>query len=301
MRFKGLDLNLLVTLDRLLVERNVSRAAEQLFLSQSATSGALARLREFFGDELLVQVGRQMTLTPRAEELAPAIRSVLMQIGTTIIEHPELDLARVHRMVRIVASDYACIAFLADAIRRIQAEAPGITFQLIAPNSEPTAMITRGQVDLAVMPTRFLTADHPSAALFDDDHSVLVCAGNSRVGETLDVDTFLSLPQVTVQLEDGPPNYETAAADLFGNRRHKEVVVANFVTVPFMLSGTDRAAIVHSRLASIFCRTMALRRFPVPVALPALRFGLQWHGAGEGDRVIAFVRESLLGRPRPAA
>lgn len=300
MRFRGLDLNLLVTLDRLLAEKNVSRAADGLCLSQSATSGALARLREFFADDLLVQVGRQMTLTPKAEELAPAVRQILILIGSSIIEQPNPDFGQVKRLVRIVASDYACIAFLAEAIRAIQQQAPGLRFQLIAPNSEPTAMIARGEVDLAVMPERFLTADHPSATLFEDDHSVLVCAGNSRIGETLDMDTFLSLPQVTVQLEDGPPNYETAFADIYGNRRRKDVIVANFTTVPFMLSGTDRAAIVHSRLAEIFCRTMPLRRFPVPVDLPPLRFGLQWHSAGAADHVIRFVRNNLQGQGETA-
>ena len=91
MRFKGLDLNLLVALDVLLTERNVSRAADKLCLSQSATSGALARLREYFDDELLVQVGRKMVCTPRAQMLEGKVRAALLQIDGTIIQPPEFD------------------------------------------------------------------------------------------------------------------------------------------------------------------------------------------------------------------
>jgi DNA-binding transcriptional LysR family regulator len=90
MRFNKLDLNLLVALDALFRLRSVSRAAEQLHMSQSALSSSLARLREYFDDELLVQVGRQMELTPRAEVLREAVRDVLVRVDTTITAMPSL-------------------------------------------------------------------------------------------------------------------------------------------------------------------------------------------------------------------
>ena len=106
MRFKKLDLNLLVALDVLLKERSVSRAAEVLNLSASATSNALARLREYFDDELLVQIGRKMELTPRAEGLHAAVRDVLLRIDSTIATQPAFEPDRSDRMFRIFASDY---------------------------------------------------------------------------------------------------------------------------------------------------------------------------------------------------
>lgn len=294
MRFKGLDLNLLVALDQLLIERNVSAAATKLCLSQSATSGALGRLRDYFGDELLVQVGRRMALTPRAEELAAAIRHVLMQIETTVIEKPVLDLTAVHREITIIASDYLSIAYLAGAIRDIQQEAPGIRFKLKNPTPEGTAILSRGHADFIAMPERFLTAEHPSETLFVDGHAALVARDNKLVGDTLDVAKFMALRHVMVMLADGPTNSETAIADQFGNQRKMDVVVANFATVPFMLAGTDRVAIVHERLAKIFCEIMPLRMFPVPLTIPPLRIGLQWHELAEGDKVIEFVKAKLL-------
>ena len=91
MRFNKLDLNLLVALDALLTERNISRAGERIHLSQPATSNALARLRAYFDDELLVPQGRQMVLTPRAEALLDPVREVLMRIDSTIAEKPRFD------------------------------------------------------------------------------------------------------------------------------------------------------------------------------------------------------------------
>ena len=91
MRFNRLDLNLLVALDALLTEGSITKAAERLNLSPSATSNALSRLREYFEDELLVQVGRRMEPTPRAQGLQEAVREVLVRVDSTIAQQPEFD------------------------------------------------------------------------------------------------------------------------------------------------------------------------------------------------------------------
>ena len=106
MRFNKLDLNLLVVLNALLTECNISRAAEKIYLSQSATSSALARLRDYFDDELLVSSGRQLVLTPRAKELVEPVREVLMRIDSTIATQPQFDPATETRTFTILVSDY---------------------------------------------------------------------------------------------------------------------------------------------------------------------------------------------------
>ena len=114
MRFERLDLNLLVALDALLDERSVSLAADRIFLSQSATSSALGRLREYFGDDLLVVKGRQMVLTARAEQLVEPVRAVLEQIRTTISVSPPFDPATCDRTLRMMASDYVTEVLLSQ-------------------------------------------------------------------------------------------------------------------------------------------------------------------------------------------
>src|SRR5471032_1661194 len=116
MRFNRLDLNLLVALDALLDERKITRAAERLSLSQSAISGMLARLREYFDDELLVPVGRNLELTPLARELVTPVRNVLLQIQTVVAINPEFDPATASRHFKIASSDYVIGIFLRKAI-----------------------------------------------------------------------------------------------------------------------------------------------------------------------------------------
>ncbi len=123
MRYGRLDLNLLVALDVLLTERSVSLAADRLCLSQSATSSALGRLREYFEDELLVVKGRAMILTARAEELIEPVRAVLEQIRTTVAVAPPFDPATADRTIRMMASDYSTEVLLTRVLADLEKDA----------------------------------------------------------------------------------------------------------------------------------------------------------------------------------
>ena len=131
MRFERLDLNLLVALDALLAEKSVSAAAERLCLSQSATSSALGRLREYFKDELLVLKGRKMVVTARGEELVEPVRAVLQQIRTTISVAPEFDPKTSDRTISIMASDFVTHVVLSDALRFLEKEAPNMRLEFL--------------------------------------------------------------------------------------------------------------------------------------------------------------------------
>ena len=136
MRFDRLDLNLLVAFDVLGHEQNVSAAARTLNLSQSAVSGALNRLRDYFGDELLVPSGRRMILTPKAQQLVEPVRQALLMIRSNITTPANFDPASTERRFVIVASDYAYNVFLAEALKVAGREAPGASFDVIPPDVE---------------------------------------------------------------------------------------------------------------------------------------------------------------------
>ncbi|MBP7566809.1 MAG: LysR family transcriptional regulator, partial [Burkholderiaceae bacterium] len=197
MRLNRLDLNLLVALDALLTEKNITRAGHKLSLSQSATSGVLARLRDYFGDPLLMQVGRTMRLTPKAEELQKPVRDVLLTIQSTIAVQPGFDPATSERHFRVTASDYPISVVLAEAARRMGQEAPGVTLEIIMPWDDVQDGIERGEVDMLIMPRQFLAAGHPSEALYAEGYSCVVWAGNTQVGESLTLEQYMSLSHVT--------------------------------------------------------------------------------------------------------
>ena len=112
MRFNKLDLNLLVALDALLTLKNVSRAAERLNVGQSAASNALARLRNYFNDDLVVRVGRRMELTPRAEGLQDPVKDVLLRIEATVDSQPDFNAKNSTRQFRIFLSDYSAMTIM---------------------------------------------------------------------------------------------------------------------------------------------------------------------------------------------
>lgn len=111
MRFKGLDLNLLVALDALMKERNLTRAASSLNLSQPAMSAAVARLRAYFRDELFIMRGRKLVLTPRAEELSAPVREALLHIQLAIVSRDTFEPSQSERCFRIALSDFMTVVF----------------------------------------------------------------------------------------------------------------------------------------------------------------------------------------------
>ncbi len=118
-----------MALDALLTEKNVTRAGMRIHLSQSATSAALARLRNFFQDQLLVPVGGKMVLTPVAQGLVKPVRNLLLQAQATIATQARFDPQTSRRRFSVAVSDYATTVFMADALRNVQRLAPHLTFR----------------------------------------------------------------------------------------------------------------------------------------------------------------------------
>lgn len=302
MRFKGFDLNHLMVLDELLTERSVTRAGEKLLRSQSTVSGVLARLREQFGDDLLVQVGREMVPTARGRELAAAVRDVLMQIDARVMTPPEFDPARTDRRVRIFASDYLMIAGLADALRGVQALAPNLRIEVVQPTqmmrgqNGPAQMLEDGELDLLAMPQLYCSPHHPNLPLFTETFCCLVCRDNPLVGDRLDLPDFLHMRHVTVGFGPGArPSYEEWFAREFGeDRRRIDAVAGSFATMPFLLPGTQRIALAHRRLAEVFARFLPLRIVEAPMAVPPLVEAVQWHQYAGTDRALMWLRDHLV-------
>ena len=182
MNLHRLDLNLLVALDVLLTERSITHAAERLNLSPSATSGALSRLRAYFDDELLTQIGRRMAPTPLGESLQASVRDCLLHVQATIDIRPQFDPLKSKRNFKLMMSDYVSTVLMPAALRRLQHEAPGITIELMANENEPWQALSRGEVDFLVLPKHFIREEHPSEVLFEDDYVCVCWSGNPLVG-----------------------------------------------------------------------------------------------------------------------
>jgi DNA-binding transcriptional LysR family regulator len=151
MDIRSVDLNLLVIFDAMARLRNVSRTAEAVGLSQPATSAALARLRTLFGDPLFVRTSAQMEPTPRALELAPAVRRVVQAIESEILLEAGFDPAQADRSFTILTPDIGEVAFLPGVLTRLRQEAPHVRLQTLArPRKAAAEALESGEADLAV-------------------------------------------------------------------------------------------------------------------------------------------------------
>jgi DNA-binding transcriptional LysR family regulator len=290
MRFNGLDLNLLVALDTLLAEGGVTRAAERMHLSQSAMSGALARLREHFGDELFVPVGRKVARTPLAEALAGPVRDILMRVDAAMAQRPVFDPATSARRFVIAASDYVISVLLERLLARAWTQAPGVGFELL-PVDAGLDMLERGEIDLLMLPRQFAPADHPAEDAFTDSYSCVVWAGNDAVGSTLSLKQYLAAGHVATYLGPGrPPTFEAWSMKRFGIERRIEVLTYNLTSCARLVVGTGRIATVHTRLARQLVGAHPLRLLEPPLSIPKVEIVTQWHRHKALDPGLAWLR-----------
>lgn len=289
MRFQRLDLNLLVALDALIEHRSVSTAARQLFLSQPALSGALNRLREYFGDDLLVPSGRQMILTAKAEELRQPVQEALMLIRTKITTPLGFDPATAERQFSIIASDYAFNVLLADVFQEAAEIAPGLSFDLIPTDRLATERLERGESDLLLTLSSHMIDGHPRRSLWTDEHAIICWSGGAH-RRALDADHFLHAGHVVAYFgtERFPAFTETFFTQQGINRRI-DMRLPNFSALPQGVVGTDRLATMYRRHAEYFARFLPLTIHEPPLALPTVVEEVQWHSLRKKDEGLQWL------------
>jgi LysR family nod box-dependent transcriptional activator len=294
MHFRGLDLNLLVVLNSLLTEKNVTRTAERIHLSQSATSASLARLREYLGDELLVLVGRKMILTPRALALIEPVRDLLLRAEAITKQNSTFDPTTAVRRFRLMMSDYPATILMPRALARIQQTAPGLTFEMLSLPEAPEQYIERGEVDLLIMPQQGASRFHPSEDLFQDHYVWVVWSGNKLVKEGILLDQYLKMGHVGVQFAGQRfPALEEWFFEQFGHKRRIEIVATTFNRMAHLVLGTTRVATMHARLARQCAEWLPIRLITPPIEMPPLIESIQWHPFRESDPGILWLRKML--------
>jgi DNA-binding transcriptional LysR family regulator len=197
MNIARVDLNLLVYLDVLLRECNVTRAAEELGISQPAMSNSLRRLRDLFDDPLLVRTSDGMTPTARALELQPLVRNVLAAAEIAVLPKTIFDAASSDRIFRIMASDYTEVTLLPQLLTRLRREAPGIRLDIMTPSDVSFHDVERGKVDLVINRFDTLPQSFHQVHLWDDSFSCVMSANNPVI-KNWSLDSYLSHKHVWV-------------------------------------------------------------------------------------------------------
>lgn len=295
MRFRGLDLNLLVCLNTLLDMRNVTRAGEQLNLSQPAISAALSRLRAFFDDPLLVQNGKRMLPTPYALRLHPAIKSVLADVDALISASPHFDPATTNRLFRLCTSDFLISVLLAPLLPRLEEEAPGMQFDIVPLGDDAAARLDHGEIDLLLTPEGYISDGHPAELLFEEEHVVAGWRGNPLLARPMDMDAFQSSGHIAVEIgRTSRLSFAESFMRAQGIERRVEIRVSAFTLIPELLIGTGRLAIMHRRLAERAAQHYPIAYTPLPFAMPPMREMVQFHRARADDAGLHWLIDRLL-------
>ncbi|WP_246544224.1 LysR family transcriptional regulator [Ancylobacter dichloromethanicus] len=290
---KNLDLGLLVTLEALLAEGNVTRAARRLNLSQPALSARLARLRDALGDPLLIPAQRGMVLTQRAVELQQPLHEALEGIRRVVADGAPFDPATMQATLVIAASDYQQYALLTRFSVALRTEAPMVRIAWRALDVLAlAAQLERGEVDLALA-----TPDHAPAAmrqrqLYCEDYTVIARLGHPAVQGCVSLDVFCALEHVVVSPQGGGFSGATdAALEAVGRRRTVALSTSGFLIVPEVVSRSDMIALVPRRVADGWSDRVQV--LDPPLTIPGFTIVSVWHDRATYHPAQRWLRERL--------
>ena len=302
MQLNRFDLNLLIALDALLHEKNVTRAAERVFVSQPAMSAALQKLREYFNDQLLVRVGRDMELSPRGLSLVEPVREALLRIQATLGTQPTFDPGTVRRAFTLIVSADASLRVMPAVFRRLSREAPGITCHVEHFSETTLSRLEYGDADLYLGLNSlrlFGLRAFPDTLRMMDIRPVrwvaVVAQDNPAVDDSITEAQYMALPHVfgwpsghTLPLEEMVRRLTAADIDV-------KATTQGLLEIPFLLGGTQLVATLPEHLANMLAKLAPVKVLPLPFETPETREVVIWHKRNEPDPGHAWLRDVLIG------
>jgi DNA-binding transcriptional LysR family regulator len=286
------DLNLLVTLDVLLSEGSVVRAAQRLQLSASAMSRALARLREATGDPLLVRAGRGLVPTPRALELREHVRQVVDSAEAVLRPAMKLDLRSLSRTFTIRSTEGFVETFGPNLLERIATEAPNVRLWFVPKLDKDSTPLRDGVVDLETgVTSKSMGPEIRTHGLFRDRFVGVVRKGHPLTKGKITPERYAAGAHVLVSrrgLEMGPVDQ---ALEQLGLARRGAVTVGGFGPAVVLAGESDMIATVPEKHTKSLCRGM--HSFALPLPMPDLTISLFWHPRLEADPAHRWLRSLL--------
>ncbi len=302
---RTLDLNLLKVFDVVMSERSLTRAAEQLALTQPAVSNAIRRLREALGDELLVRKGRTLEPTPRAEALWPAVRGCLQQLQASLAP-PDFDPASATSTYILTMADATAAEMMPGLLGIITAQAPSVSLRVVPLTTrDPRQLLEDGHADLAVGHFPAVLADLTARAqagdtasflhhrLFSGDYVCVMRKGHPLAREPLSLQHFCDARHMLVSFSGRPYGFIDEALAALGRRRRVVLTVNQFFTAGKVVAQSDVLTVLPRHFVGVtgYAQDLVLRELPFPVA--PIQVDALWHLRKDGDRAHAWLRAQI--------
>lgn len=291
MRLDRVDLNLFVVFDVIYTERNLTRAAQTLSLSQPAVSNALNRLRRLLGDELFIRQPRGMLPTPMADNIIGQVREALARFNFCLDEGLEFDPLRSEKVFRLSMNDLAEFMVLPPLMEVLQSKAPNMQAQCYYMGRENLAgELASGQLDLAIDVPLVSDPNLCHEPLSEESYVCVVRNDHPGVGDKLTLGQYLALDHLHVSSRRVGGGQVDAALNKLGKRRRIALRVQHSMVAPQVINQTNLAWTVPRSLAERY----QLKVVPLPFNMARLSWHLYWHKNADNDQGNKWLRETLL-------
>jgi len=291
MNLRDLDLNLLRTLDVLLEEQQVSRAALRLGVSQPAVSHALGRLRRYLGDPLLVRRGQEMVLTPRASELAGPLRQILASIRQ-LTGPARFDPARAQGRLRIATTDYGLAIVMPQVLAGLARQAPGLSIVYSPISGEMFEQLETGFLDLCLT-GQASCRDLQVEVLFQERFVLATRTGHPLVGQPVTVERFLAWPHVLVDVIHSRLHGIDERLAAMNLQRHVAMRMPSFLAATYFARDSDLVVPIPERIATLQAQALglAIHQPPPELDLGAYDYVQAWHPRRTDDPLHQWLRQ----------
>jgi DNA-binding transcriptional LysR family regulator len=292
-KLSAVDLNLLVVFDALMQDRNVTRAASRLALSQPALSHALARLRHMLKDELFVRSPKGMIPTPRADELAAPIRRALDELQRSL-EPAQFDPAKATRNFRVAVDNYAAIVLVAPLTARIAKTAPNLTLEFRPSGTlNVPDLLDRGQLDVAIGPYTEAGERFSRQKLLTDSFVAVMRRNHPATSaRRLTIEAFAALPHLDISSSRHATDFVDAA--LSRSRLKRRITLrAPFLSAVRILATSDAVAVLPRRIARELTGYRPLLLRDLPFAAPEVETAVTWPRWLDSQPAHRWLREAL--------
>ncbi len=303
--FLTLDLNLLRVFDEVMAERNLTRAASNLAMTQPAVSNALRRLRETLGDELVRRSGYGVEPTPLAENLWPRIRDALEQLRETLTPG-DFDPQRARTSFVVAMADATAAKIVPGLVHILEHEAPGVNLRILPLTTrDPRDMLESGTVDLAIghFPgvVAELTAGHLQETvprfhhqrLYDGEYVVAMRKGHPLAGSRLDLDTYCAARHLLVSFSGRPYGYVDEALAALSRQRRVVLTVNQFFTAGRVVATTDLLTVLPRHFLGATGMTHELSWQDLPLSVPAVHVDALWHRQSVHQSAHRWLRQAV--------
>jgi DNA-binding transcriptional LysR family regulator len=292
--FPAIDMNLLRVFHAVYIEKNVSLAAIRLGVTQSAVSHGLRKLRELFDDQLFIRSAQAMVPTVRAQTLFEPVKLIMETLTDQVLAESVFDAAAAKREFSLVMGDMAEVVFLPPLLRHMREYAPHCTMRTQRMRNEAMMdALERGDAEIALGNMPEAHGSFYSQTMFQHDYVVLASSDHRRIGSSLSWKEYAREEHIVVA-SGLDSNLEQKTLAPRGIKRKVVLTVSGFLTVPWLVQGTELLATVPTRLSQTIARAANVKQLKMPT--PVEPYGLQsvWHPRWHKDPGHRWLRETLF-------